>query len=114
LLSITESIRERKQINKLDDEGNFKDLFSQPDPGVTSKWWNRDWLPIATNDGGDFVCVDMSPTKNGVIGQVIIFYHDMNDRPVIATSLGELFELIADGLESGEYIVDEENGIAVV
>nr|WP_246183482.1 SMI1/KNR4 family protein [Paenibacillus methanolicus] len=32
--------------------------------------WNSKWIPIASNGGGDYLCIDTDPSDAGVVGQV--------------------------------------------
>lgn len=50
-------------------------------------WWNKDWLPIFHNGGGDHICYDMVGLFTGQKGQLIEFWHSANDRNVIAVGL---------------------------
>lgn len=67
---------------------------------VKGVWWNVKWIPIVHEATGDHVCIDMDPNVHGTVGQVILFRHDDEHRPMIAHSLAEWFGRIADDLES--------------
>ena len=73
--------------------------------------WNPRWVPIADNGGGDFFCLDLAPSKGGSVGQVIVFFNDMNDRPRIAKPHAAWLEELATGFESGRYLLDDDEGI---
>lgn len=111
LLSLTEIHREWKMMKELHDMGQFKDLKTEPGQGVGNDWWNTSWVPLADNGGGDYFCLDLVPGERGAIGQVIVFFHDMNERPLIARSYAAWLEKLAKGFASGKYILDEDEGI---
>jgi cell wall assembly regulator SMI1 len=111
LLSLTEIAREWAMMKELHDGGEFADRKSEPARGVRADWWNPGWVPIADNGGGDYFCVDLAPGKGGAIGQVIFFFHDMDDRPLIAKSYGVWLEKLAKGFPVGKYVLDEDEGI---
>lgn len=111
LLPLTEVAREWGMMKELRDGGEFADRKSEPARGVRGDWWNPGWVPIADNGGGDYFCIDLAPGKGGTVGQVIVFFHDMNDRPLIAKSYGAWLEKLAKGFESGKYVLDEDEGI---
>ena len=111
LLSLAEIGREWAMIKTLLDNHEFDDSKSEPARGVRDDWWNPGWVPIASNGGGDFFCLDLAPAKGGTVGQVIFFFHDGDDRPRIARSFEAWLEKLAKGFESGKYVLDEDEGI---
>lgn len=111
LFSIVEIDREWSMLKGLLDDGEFAGSQSRPQSGVRDDWWNPGWVPIAGNGGGDSFCLDMAPDEGGSVGQVIYFFHDMKNRPLIAPSFSAWLEELAGGLESGRYVFDEDNGI---
>lgn len=60
--------------------------------GVKPLLWNSKWVPIAANGAGDYLCIDTDPSKAGVAGQVLYFWHDWGNRAVEAKSLFEFIE----------------------
>jgi cell wall assembly regulator SMI1 len=111
LLSLTEIGREWAMMKQLHDGGEFAARKSEPARGVRDDWWNPSWVPIADNGGGDYFCLDLAPGKGGTAGQVIVFFHDMTDRPRMARSYAAWLEALARGFESGKYVLNEEEGI---
>jgi cell wall assembly regulator SMI1 len=111
LLSLTEARREWKMMKELHDQGEFDGRKSKPTRGVRADWWNVGWVPIADDGGGDYVCLDLAPGKGGTVGQVIVFFHDMDDRQSLAKSYAAWMEVLAGGLESGKYVLNEDEGI---
>jgi cell wall assembly regulator SMI1 len=111
LLSLTEIGRQWAMMKELYDGGELADQKSEPARGIRDDWWNPGWVPIADNGGGDYFCLDLAPGKGGTAGQVIVFFHDMKDRPRIAKSYAAWLEALARGFESGKYVLDEDEGI---
>ncbi len=111
LLPLTEIARAWAMMKELHDGGEFADRKSDPARGVRDDWWNPEWVPIADNGGGDYFCLDLAPGKSGKAGQVIVFFHDMKDRPRIAKSYASWLEELAQGFESGTYVLNEDEGI---
>jgi cell wall assembly regulator SMI1 len=103
LLSVEEIDREWQMLAELSDGGDFKGNKASPATGVRPDWWNKGWLPIAGDGGGDSVCIDLSPATGGSIGQIIIFHHDDGDRPVLASSFESWLTELAGNLEAGRY-----------
>lgn len=50
-------------------------------------WWNKGWLPIFHNGGGDYICYDLQGVFTNQKGQIIEFWHADNNRNVIAPNL---------------------------
>jgi cell wall assembly regulator SMI1 len=92
---------------RLVDIGEFADRSAEAAPGVRADWWNCGWIPLASNGGGDYQCLDLAPAPTGTTGQVISMWHENGQRQLLAPSLSEYLRLIADGLESGKYIRDK-------
>ncbi len=114
LLKLGEIASEWTMMKELLDAGEFTDQKSEPQAGVRDDWWNPGWIPIADNGGGDYYCLDMAPNKGGSAGQVIAFFHDMEERPRMATSFAAWVADLAAGLESGRYGLDDDEGIVEV
>jgi cell wall assembly regulator SMI1 len=111
LLTLAEIGSEWRMMKELLDEGNFDDAKSQPERGIRNDWWNLGWIPIADNGGGDYICLDMAPAKSGTAGQVILFFHDMDERRLLAKSYRAWLDKLAKGLASGQYVLDEDAGL---
>ncbi|MEK6789815.1 MAG: SMI1/KNR4 family protein [Pseudomonadota bacterium] len=71
---------------KLLDGGDFDDERSSPSAGIRPDWWNPGWIPFTSNGSGDCFCLDMVPTPEGRIGQIIFVWHDMADRQNVSDS----------------------------
>ncbi|RRJ61834.1 SMI1/KNR4 family protein [Paenibacillus oralis] len=70
----------------------------EPDIGQEIKplLWNDKWIPIASNGGGDYLCLDMDPAEAGQVGQVLYFWHDWGNRSVEAASLFSFIQICLD------------------
>ncbi|MBC8288946.1 MAG: SMI1/KNR4 family protein [Planctomycetes bacterium] len=110
-LTAEEIANEWKMWKGLIDGGEFEDRTTNPTHGICSDWWSNSWIPIATNGSGDFQCVDLAPTESGTVGQIIGAWHDDDERQLIASSLADYLQWIADGLENGKYEFEEDEGI---
>ena len=77
------------------------------DDGVAREAWHADWIPFATNGGGDYQCVDLAPGEGGTVGQVIELQHEGVARRLRAPSLIGWVDIIADRLTEGIYFADD-------
>lgn len=73
-------------------------------------WWRRSWIPFLDNGGGDHLVVDLEGCFGGVPGQVLYFWHDWEDRSIVAPSVESWLEHLVEALESGVLVCDEEEG----
>jgi len=86
LLSLAAGIREWSTIKGLDDTKTFEGMESDSDPEITDVWWKPGWVPVASNDSGDFLCVDLDPAPGGSRGQIISYLHAEPRRAVVAAT----------------------------
>jgi cell wall assembly regulator SMI1 len=64
-------------------------------------WWRRSWVPFLENGAGDHLCVDLAAEDGGTPGQVIMFYHDWEHRPIRSPSLEAWLANLVESMESG-------------
>lgn len=108
-LGLEEMIGEWESWKKLLDSGDFNEEdgndFGCASDGLirTELWWNPKWIPIASDLGGDNLCLDLDPAPAGQVGQIIFMCHDDAYREVVANSLREWLEQFATDLETGKY-----------
>jgi len=89
--------------------GDFADLTPEScDPAITNDWWNVGWIPFAWNGGGDYYCIDMVPTADGTMGQVITHSHETGEHKVLAPSLAAYLNDLADGLDAGKFELTDD------
>lgn len=77
----------------LQEEFDPEDWEVDAQPGVQPLAWNSKWIPIASNGGGDYLCIDTDPTEEGTIGQVLYFWHDWEYRSVEASDFFKFVEI---------------------
>ncbi|MEB2266117.1 SMI1/KNR4 family protein [Priestia megaterium] len=112
LLSLDEILYTQSTMKELLDNGDFEDFEPIEAIGPVKRdfWWNPKWISIATNGFGDDICIDLDPDIGGNVGQIITFWHDWEERKVIAKSLEEWFEEVLVKLENGTYRLIEDQG----
>ena len=95
-LSLEYALAQWRPWKELIDVNEFAGNTALPDDGVRAEWWHPGWVPIASDGGGDSICVDLAPAKGGIVGQVIRVSSDSGDRPRVASSFAELLAMLAD------------------
>lgn len=68
------------------------------------------WIPLTYDGSGNHHCIDLSPADEGTHGQIIIMWHDMEERRILASSYKEWLESIADKIETAGYEEIFESG----
>lgn len=94
---------------EFDSDATLNDAIyysSVPAGAVKCRYTNPKWIPLAHDYASNYIGVDLDPDKQGVIGQVINFGRDENDKKVFANSLKEFFELLIEYQDEME--IDEE------
>ena len=78
-------------------------------PGVQPVFLDIAWVPIAKeHSGADQICLDFNPATGGRAGQLIEFRHEADGQQLIAPDFRTWLGEIADELESGRLVWNEE------
>ena len=88
--------------------GDFEGYETEPDKKVRADWWNPKWIPLTSDWGGNHECLDLAPTEEGDVGQIITMWHDGGERQVLADSFRSWLEQFANDLEAGKYVLSED------
>ena len=107
-LSLEEIKRQWDVWKDLLDSGDFADASSDSQPCIRTDWWHPAWLPLTYDGSGNHVCLDLAPTAQGRVGQLIRMWHDDAERTLEANSFREWLAEFADGLESENIIYSED------
>jgi cell wall assembly regulator SMI1 len=99
----SESLVHNLMFSSLEDVARQKELmdgmigsdFENP------QWWRRSWVPFLENGAGDHLCVDTAAEDGGTSGQVLMFYHDWEHRPIRSPSLEAWLSGLVESMESG-------------
>jgi cell wall assembly regulator SMI1 len=114
LLSTDNVYDQWKVWNDLLTAKTFEGIHSKPARGIRNDWWNAKWIPFTHDGGGNHRCLDLDPAPRGTHGQVINMDHDSPERAVLYPSFTAWLEHIADGLESGDIVFDQEDYFQLV
>ncbi len=87
LLSLSRIVDEWKIWKDLLDQGTFEaNDHSRPDPGVQKRWWIPEWVPVTYDGAGNHHVLDLAPAPGGTHGQILSFWHDDDERTLVAKS----------------------------
>lgn len=97
-LRATEIVREWRIWKELVEGGEFRTRKSLPDAGVRDDWYNLGWIPLTADGLGDHHCLDLAPSEGGKEGQIILVWHDREERTLVAESLEHWLDQIGQDL----------------
>lgn len=107
LASIQEVIMDYEMMTDLLESGDFVGIEKEPHDAIKTAPWNKAWIPIANDGGGDYHCVDLDPGPRGTRGQIITVVEG-NTQAVIADSLAEWLQKIAGEMEANALSLTDE------
>ena len=70
----------------------------------------RAWIPLVEMNDSNHIGIDLDPGPSGVVGQVINFGRDQEQKFVLARSWAHFLEDVADELERGNFAITEDKG----
>jgi cell wall assembly regulator SMI1 len=97
-------------LTQVTAKGAFSDLTADVSPYFQNGWWHPGWVPFICNDTGDYFCLDTQPPKSSRGGQILLFFQDRPERPLIAASLAGWVDRISRDLSAGVYTYDKVTG----
>lgn len=116
MLTISQIKGEMKQLKEIEDNYNFNSKWkgeSRPEGTIKLGAHYEKWIPVFTDNNGNFIGIDLTPDSKGKYGQVINFGTDEYDHFVISTSLSGFIKLINEQFENGsasKAIFKNDNG----
>lgn len=76
--------------------------------GVRAVEYSRQWIPITLSARGrDNLCLDLDPAPGGVVGQIIEYIADADERPLVAKSFADLLSKYFEQAQTGELDLTE-------
>lgn len=64
-------------------------------------WFHPGWVPFAIDVTGNFACLDMAPTADGMVGQIIDWDHEAGPTRVLFPNFTALLTALAEQVETG-------------
>lgn len=80
-----------------------------PPNTIHNTYAHSQWIPMVTDNSGNYIAVDLSPAIKGIYGQVILFGRDFDIKYVISPTWGDFLLQFANDLESGNYIISNDD-----
>lgn len=112
IYSVDEMFEEWKSWREFDNDKILNDAqyySSKPEGAIKCRYTNPKWIPLGHDYASNYIGVDLDPDMNGIIGQVINFGRDENDKKVFANSIKEYLELLIRNQDE-MMISEEDNG----
>lgn len=83
---------------------------SSPEDAIQRLHACRGWIPLVEMNDSNHIGIDLDPGPCGVVGQVINFGRDQEQKYVLAKSWALFLEDVADELERGNFGITEDKG----
>jgi cell wall assembly regulator SMI1 len=99
----TASLQNNRMFSSLGEVAETKEMLDGmigsdfDDP----RWWRRGWVPFLADGGGDHLCLDVAAEDGGGPGQLVVFWHDWEDRSVKFPDFEAWLRQLADSMEAG-------------
>jgi len=105
----------RKVFGSHVEDSNFEEIVRkdwQDAKEIQDTWWHQHWIRFTDDTCGDGYTLDLAPTKEGQVGQIIWYFHD--DKSFWeASSFSEWIEAYVVALEKGEYVYSQDDAAFV-
>lgn len=79
-----------------------------------AEYADKRWLPFGSDDGGNFIGVNVDSDSSGKTGRVIVFGRDVQEEIFLAESIGALFERFTRIIMSDDFHIGEYDGEEVI
>jgi cell wall assembly regulator SMI1 len=87
-----------------------RESTSSPEGAIRRLHASRDWIPLVEMNDSNHIGIDLDPGPCGVVGQVINFGRDQEQKYVLARSWAHFLEDVADELEAGNFVITGDEG----
>jgi cell wall assembly regulator SMI1 len=106
LASISELVIYWKAFWESLARGDYAGRINRPIGRIKKVWFSPLWIPVSTNDEGEFLFVDLDAPSGGRKGQVIDFSRSDGAVNVLTKSFHDFLRQLADDLAAGKYKLD--------
>jgi cell wall assembly regulator SMI1 len=76
---------------------------SWPEYTIDPAYINSGWIPLTSDGSGGHIGLDFDPWPSGRVGQVVLYGRDEDVKVMLAESLGQFLNWVAELLESGNF-----------
>ncbi|MBW2463295.1 MAG: SMI1/KNR4 family protein [Deltaproteobacteria bacterium] len=106
LVSLDNMVALHREMLGFLEDGHDGGLEWRAQGPVRPLYFDPAWIPFAVlHESGDLRCIDLNPTEDGRVGQVIRVTDKLEDRQVVAEGIGGFLDLLGSELE--EYAAEE-------
>lgn len=83
------------------------DGMAEVDEWEYDDWWCPGWVPFLWTISDDHLCVDLVGSFGGQPGQVLKFWHDDKERPIVYPSFEAWLNTFVEALEEAQLTTDD-------
>ena len=114
LLSLDRVVENWRNWESVAEDGLNEDLAdsmsSNPSGFIKPLYVNLRWLPLTHTQGGNHIGLDFDPGPNGVVGQVITFGRDEDEKKLIAATFRDFVDMVIEELTTIDWTLDAASG----
>jgi cell wall assembly regulator SMI1 len=88
------------EVERTDTDWNYS-ITGFPNQTVKAIYFHYKWIPLFSDQGGNYIGIDLDPDVNGVKGQIIIYGRDVYQNIKVADSLENFFDKILNDIKKG-------------
>lgn len=98
-----------KEAEDFDEENYATEITGESYPvnAIKATYINLKWIPFSDDGSGNHLGIDLDPDSAGVVGQVINFGTDENNKFVLAPSLTDFMAWVVTQYQMGNYQQNE-------
>lgn len=101
-LPLADVVATWQRMKGLLEDGPPADVPAEAD--VRVDYWHPGWVPLAWGGRGDLFCIDLVPVGEGSVGQLLLWWPDLNPpASVVTPSFTHWLKDLASELEEGEW-----------
>lgn len=83
-------------------------MSSKPEGYIKPLYLNRQWIPLTHDSGGNHIGIDYDPDVKGILGQMIIFGRDDDEKKLKAASFDAFMRRFIEELKTVQWEVTED------
>lgn len=97
-------------LERIKEEWNIWKSLVDKGHLAAKNWWYPTWIPLTHSGSGDHHCIDGTYPSNKHYGRIILVWHDMSERPILASSFSEWLIAFTSDLKANVYVYSQDYG----